>query len=106
MKIKPTLFSLFLISPLICAAENLAPEVLSVSIIDNEDSEECPVSGPISALIEYDLKDDRYANLLIQVMSRNDIIYDTSITLHNNDNTFTVDLPYIDCATDVLTSFD
>ncbi|CAD5287915.1 conserved hypothetical protein [Alteromonas sp. 38] len=106
MKIKPTLLSLFLIFPLICAAENLIPEVLSVSILDNEDSEECPVSGPIAAFIEYDLKDDRYASLLIQVMSGNDVIYDTSITLHNNDNTFTVELPYIDCATDVITSFN
>lgn len=82
MKIKPALPFLLLFLPLICAADNLAPEVLSVTILDNEDSEECAISGPTSAFIEYDLKDERYANLLIQVMYENDVIYDTSFSLY------------------------
>ncbi|WP_420933672.1 hypothetical protein ACOJR9_14700 [Alteromonas sp. A081] len=106
MKIQAvTLYLSLLLTP-ICAADTLEPEVLSLSLSNNQDSEECPISGHVTAFIEYDLKNERYAELLVQILSENDVVYDTNFTLYNSVNTLTVELPYIDCATDVIASFN
>lgn len=103
MKLNAIIISIASLLPQITLADDVAPEILSVTYIDNEDTEECPISGEVSLLIEYDLKDISSADLYLQVLYEESVIYDSEIVIFDDSNSITVELPYIDCASTLTT---
>lgn len=104
MKLHAYIISIATLIPQITLADNITPEILSVTYIDNEDTEECPISGEVSLLIEYDLKDISSADLYLQVLYEESVDYDSEMVIFDDNNSITVELPYIDCASDVITT--
>lgn len=104
-KFNTILVSFALLVPLHSTARITEPELLALTYIDNEETEECPISGDVSVLLEYDLKDADYAELFLQVMTGDEVISEFTTELYSSENPSTVSLNYIDCATDIITSF-